>query len=497
MQVLPARALRAFTTGAAAVLTAGLLATTTPAAPAQAVYDEVDGTQYDPTGDGPVPQRDLTWAEVHNDPNDGRFWGHIEVAALPSSSTAAKLRIVYGKFNAEDVCQGQVEITGITGRSSSKLAADGFQIRPTTSKSTAAAPMESGRLDARAARRANPKIGFGVTASAYKGKIYDCFWSELQATSGGTVYDSTDSAEDLTRSSGPLLSVTAPTKRLTLNTWGRVTVRVKNHSGSTARSGKITLTPPTGVRLKTRTIALPPIAVGKTVTKTFEAKMTVRGEKRIKLVTRAYRADTETDWAYVQVAPKPPRRTGSLAGKWFWQGQVQPIIGWVEHEVTFLSDKWAYRGTRKGGLPTKCTRRTASADGPGCVPYWFNKGQNVLQVDNHRGKVTKHGIKLNGYSYLKLAFPTKGKRYAFSGEHIDSFGCPLDPCTYVVTTFKMRAGGSFVHNGKGGRYTILSGSRVKLRYAAGYTKYYSLGFTLKNGRPSPGNGFVFNGSYFS
>lgn len=61
----------------------------------------------------------------------------------------------------------------------------------------------------------------------------------------------------------------------------------------------------------------------------------------------------------------------------------------------------------------------------------------MLQVDNHRGKITKHGIKLNGYSYLKL------------------------------------------------------------RYAASYTKYYSLGFTYKNGRPSPRDGFVFNGSYFS
>lgn len=477
------------------LIAGGLLASVTT--PASSAYQERGGYAYDREGDGPVPQRDLVWVEANNDPNEGRFWGYVEFAAKPTAARVAEYRVYYGKWDAtRDECVSDVNISGRTARGGAAQSAAQVAVSRAVSKD--AVSLGSGRAPARAEAKAK-QVNFTVTSARAKGKQFDCVFARLVPVGAAADvpasrwYDGTD-ADDLTRNGPPELFATNATVRVKAKKWAVARFTVSNQGSSTARKVRARVTKvPNGMAVKRRVVTVKKIRPGGKVKASIRVRKAGPGTRTLRVRLTSPGSAPEMTSVSVQVSPKPPKRTRSLVGQYFWTTRISFGRGWDTDGIHFVNKRFAYRGLPPKGIPN-CRKRTASATGDGCVPYWFNAKRNILQVDNERGRRIKGGFKFGGDTYvMRLRKPKPGSRLRVNLIHVDSMFCPGPGCTTWFTSFETWKNGRYRLNDARGRYRILPRGRVRLT-SGGQSEIRTLTLMTNNkGKPVPAKKGVFLG----
>lgn len=481
----------------AILLAAGLFAGLPSAA--GVVLPERNGGVSDPDDDGPHPQRDLVWVEASSDPNEGRFWGYVELAAAPTRDSVAEYRVYYGRWK-EGACHAEVRVSGRTATGANRTLATATT-SATAEVSDAAQPLSPGTTRRGTSAAANAaKVRFTVQSAAARGTVLTCFWARLVEVGAqdedppSKVYDETG-GEDLTPNDAPELWTSGTTTvRVPARRWRAVRVPVRNWGDSTARSVKaFVVKVPRGVRVRKRRVAVPKIRPDRSARARFVVWKKTAGTIRLKVRFTAARSKARIGHLAIQVAPKPPRHTRSLAGRYYWRTNITPGRGWDNDAVYFVNRRWAYRGRPTKGIPT-CRRRTATATGDGCVRYWFNHRREVLQVDATRGRAIKGGVRIGRKAFvMRLLRPRPGARLRVRLVHVDSIMCPGPTCTVWSNSFETWRNGRYHLGGTQGRYRILNRGRIRLTSGGRSQVRTLMLMTDRRGRAAPGREGVFLG----
>ncbi|GAA2240852.1 hypothetical protein GCM10010401_11920 [Rarobacter faecitabidus] len=438
-------------------------------------------------GDPPVGSPKVESVQVRQDVTASTVTSTIKYETVVPSGDITDTQVYFGTFDGT-VCRASFAMAGRPGQSGHHAA-----FLPSTAV-TSSITVSGTTTTVRAS--GNAKLGSTKWTCVYFVTVKE-----------GTSYQ-TGSWERLDEQSVeiPELAIqTDATVAAKNGKWAKVKVKVQNASRATAKNVTVKLSG-SKLKLSAKTVKFSSIGPWKVVTKTIKVRLT--GNKTRKLKIKANVPGGVGDSSSVQVLRyKKTTTLKSLAGRYFWGADSSLDQAWQPRGVYFVNKKWAYVGVPAKGLPKKCKTKKKE-----CQRYTYNAKTGKVKVGKSKGTVDSKGLNLkvdkaNKY-YWPAQAPKKGSRLHVSLRHQGASGCgygfgkichtytwyltlgkngKFSEASQSTTNWSVPTDGWYVgSNDTKGKYRILGGGRIELKYANGKKVIRTIAvFTDAREKPSP------------